>query len=99
MSTSSEIPALNHCNQVNKTTAALSSQQQLEKLKVSPSSVFTITVLMPVKRALASIKAEIRALDMQVALTARLVEDDRTNLRVSNSNGGGSVEQLELNLV
>ena len=54
---------------------------------------------MPVKRALASIKAEIRALDMQVALTARLVEDDRTNLRVSTSNGGGSVEQLELDLV
>lgn len=71
------------CTEVNKTTAALSSQQQLEKLK----------------RALASIKAEIRALDMQVALTARLVEDDRTNLRVSNSNGGGSVEQLELDLV
>jgi hypothetical protein len=84
---------------VNKTTAALSSQQQLEKLKVSPPSIFTTTGLMPVKRALASIKAEIRELDMHVALTARLVEDDRTNLRASDSNGGDSVAQLELDLV
>jgi hypothetical protein len=90
------IPSCVSCEQAEKTTAALSSRQQLDKLKVTPIVIFyNQFVLMNVKRAMASMQAELRSLDAHLGLRAVLVlsEGSRTAAGV---RGGDADEETSL---
>jgi hypothetical protein len=71
-----------NCTQVTKATAALSSHQPLERLKVAPQhrmcTRFANRIyLILFKRALASVAAETRAMNARVGLSARLLQDEK----------------------
>ncbi len=85
------------CEQAEKTTAALSSRQQLDKLKVTPIVIFyNQFVLMNVKRAMASMQSELRSLDAHLGLRAVLVLSEGSRAAAGVRGGGDADEETSL---
>ncbi len=92
---------------MSKATAALSSQQPLQKLQVTSPIRLLLYFCLPclffscltsVKRALASVKAETRSLEAEVGVLAALVAGKRVADKALQRQGGEDCRREDIDL-